>query len=224
MKLKKRTKILIFSALALVLLCGAAGAWTVKKIRSAEYAYNRSLEARERGDGDAMLRWMSVAGARGDVRAQMFLATGFETGSFGGVTDLKLSAAWYKKAAEAGNGIAQFNYGTFCWLGRGDVPADREEAVKWWEKAAEAGVPNAKSNLGICYRDGLGGVAKDINRARDFFIEAATANHLEACYLLGELYERENNRERALHWLEKAATAGHAKAKALFERLTGTHL
>ena len=208
MKLKKRTKILIFSALTLVLLGGAAGAWTVKKIRSAEYAYNRSLEARERGD----------------VRAQMFLATGFETGSFGGVTDLKLSAAWYKKAAEAGNGIAQFNYGTFCWLGRGDVPADREEAVKWWEKAAEAGVPNAKSNLGICYRDGLGGVAKDINRARDFFIEAATANHLEACYLLGELYERENNRERALHWLEKAATAGHAKAKALFERLTGTHL
>lgn len=221
--MKKRTKAIIFSVLALVLIGGVSGAWVVKKLRSAEYAYNQGISALDRGDGDAHVRWMSVAGARGDVRAQMYLATSFETGALGGVTDLKSAAAWYKKAAESGNAVAQFNFGTFCWLGRGGVPADRAQAVEWWKRAAESGLPNAKSNLGICYRDGLE-VKKDINCARELFIDAASANHREAQYLLGELYERENNRERALYWLEKAASAGHQKAKTHFERLTGTHL
>ena len=223
MALKKRTRILLGGGALFVALCGIAAFLTVKKIRSAEYAYEKAIEARERGDGDTMLRWFSVAGSRGDVRAQMFLANGFEVGSFGGVKDEKIAADWYKKAAESGNAVAQFNYGTFCWLGRGDVPQDRKLAVEFWAKAAEGGLPNAKSNLGICYRDGIG-VEKDLNRARELFIDAAAGNHLEAQYFLGELYEHENNRERALYWLEKAASAGHAKAKTLFERLAGTHL
>lgn len=172
--MKKRTKILILSVLIPGLFVTAGTFFTVKKIRSPEYAYAQSIEARERGDGDAMLRWLSVAGARGDVRAQMQLAVGFETGAFGGIKDEKIAAAWYEKAAKSGDPVAQFNYGTFCWTGRGNVPADREQAFEWWKKAAENGILNAKTNLGICYRDGLG-TEKDTDKARNLFIEAAAA-------------------------------------------------
>lgn len=221
--MKKTTKIFVLSGVALCLIAATAAFFTVKKIRSAEYAYAQSLEARERGDGDAMLRWLSVAGGRGDVRAQMQLAVGFETGTFGGIKDEKIAAVWYEKAAKSGNAVAQFNYGTFCWTGRGGVPADRKQAVEWWEKASENGILNAKTNLGICYRDGLG-AEKDIDKARNLFIDAATGKHLEAQYQLGQLFESENNRERALYWLEKAASGGHEKAKKRFEQLSGTHL
>ncbi len=221
--MKKATKILLLSGIAVCAAVGVGALLFVKKIRSAEYAYTQSLEARAKGDGDTMLRWLSVAGARGDVRAQLQLAVGFETGVFGGVKDEKIAAAWYEKAANAGNAVAQFNYGTFCWTGRGGVPVNREEAVAWWEKSSQNGILNAKTNLGICYRDGIG-TAKDLDKARDLFIEAAAGNHREAQYQLGQLFESENNRERALYWLEKAASGGHEKAQKRFEQLTGTHL
>lgn len=221
--MKKRTKIFLLFGIGLALTATVGTLLFIKKIRSAEYAYEQSLQARERGDGDSMLRWMNVAGARGDIRAQLFLATGFETGAFGGIKDETLAAKWYEKASRAGNPVAQFNYGTFCWTGRGGIPEDRVQAVFWWEKAANGGIPNAKTNLGVCYRDGIA-VEKNLNKARNLFIEAAAENHLQAQYQLGLLFESEGNRERALYWLEKAASAGHEKARKHFEQLTGTHL
>lgn len=221
--MRKRTKIFLLFGVVFALIASVATLFFVKKIRSAEYAYEQGLQARACGDGDAMLRWMSIAGSRGDVRAQMFLATGFEIGAFGGIKDEKLAASWYETASRAGNPVAQFNYGTFCWTGRGGVPEDRTQAIFWWGKAATGGIPSAKTNLGVCFRDGLA-VEKDLNKARNLFIEAAAENHLQAQYHLGLLFENEGNRKRALYWLEKAASAGHEQARKRFEELTGTHL
>ena len=142
--MRKRTKIFLLFGVVFALIASVATLFFVKKIRSAEYAYEQGLQARACGDGDAMLRWMSIAGSRGDVRAQMFLATGFEIGAFGGIKDEKLAASWYETASRAGNPVAQFNYGTFCWTGRGGVPEDRTQAVLWWGKLQQAGFPAQK--------------------------------------------------------------------------------
>lgn len=220
--MKRHTKVLILSIGVLAVIAGTGTFLFLKKIRSAEYAYEQSQTALKNKDGDAMLRWLHVAGTRGDVRAQLMLAAGFETGAFGGVKNEELAAAWYKKAAEAGNGVAQFNLGTFYWLGRG-VPADKNEAIALWEKSAKNGTPNAANNLGICYRDGLG-AEKDANKAREYFISAATKDFTEAQFNLGLLYETEDNRTRALYWYEKAAVLGNEKARKRFELLTDSHL
>lgn len=220
--MKKRTKILILLIGVIAVVAGTSSFLFIKRIRSAEYAYDRSREAIERGDSAAMLRWMNVAGSRGHIVAQLELAQCFEYGVFGDAKNDERAAFWYKKAADAGNGIAQFNLGTFRWLGRGG-PEDKKEAIALWEKAAENGIPNAADNLGICYRDGLG-VEKDPAKAKDYFIKAATKDYENAQFNLGLFYESEKNEERALYWYEKAASQGHDAAKRRFESITGTHL
>lgn len=220
--MRKRTKILLFAALGLALVGGSVGLFALKKLRSAEYAYARSLKARERGDGDSMLRWMNIAGQRGCVLAQLQLASGFEHGVFGGIKDEKLAADWYLKAAQSGHGNAQFNIATLYWNGRG-IEKNQAEAIRWWGEASKNGVLNATNNLAVCYRDGLG-VEKDPVKAKGLFIEAATKNFADAQYNLAVMYEREDNREDALRWYEKAASRGHVLAKKRFEYLTGTHL
>lgn len=221
--MKKRTRVLILFVIGLIAVAAGTGSFLfIKRIRSAEYAYDRSREAFERGDAAAMLRWMNVDGSRGHIVAQLELAQSFEYGVFDGAKNDERAAFWYGKAADAGNGIAQFNLGTFRWLGRGG-PEDRSQAVALWEKAAENGIPNAADNLGICYRDGLG-VEKNPAKAKDYFIKAATKGYENAQFNLGLFYESEKNEERALYWYEKAAEQGHDAAKRRFESITGTHL
>lgn len=220
--MKKSIKVFLCVGLGLALVGGTIGFFALKKLRSAEYAYAQSLKARERGDGDSMLRWMSIAGQRGDVLAQLQLASGFEHGIFGGVKDEKLAADWYLKAAQAGHGVAQFNIATFYWKGRG-IEKNQAEAIRWWGEASKNGVLNATNNLAVCYRDGLG-IEKDPAKAKGLFIEAATKNFADAQYNLAVMYEREGNRNDALRWYEKAASRGHVLAKKRFESLTGAHL
>lgn len=47
--------------------------------------------------------------------------------------DYAEAAKWYRKAAEQGISLAQFNLGTLYYNGQG-VPQDYAEAYKWWAK------------------------------------------------------------------------------------------
>ncbi|MCX6926327.1 MAG: tetratricopeptide repeat protein, partial [Verrucomicrobia bacterium] len=62
---------------------------------------------------------------------------------------------WYRKAADQGNAIAQFNLGG-CYYGGEGVPKDYIEAVKWYRKAADQGDADAQFNLGVCCSEGRG--------------------------------------------------------------------
>ncbi|WP_419591592.1 tetratricopeptide repeat protein, partial [Thiolapillus sp.] len=62
--------------------------------------------------------------------------------------DLKEAVKWYRRAAEQGYALAQYNLGLMYANGRG-VRQDFKEAVKWYQKAAEQGLPKAQVNLGL---------------------------------------------------------------------------
>ena len=57
---------------------------------------------------------------------------------------------WYRKAAEQGNAIAQFNLGVMYSNGEG-IKRDQTEAVKWYRLAAAQGNVSALCNLGVMY-------------------------------------------------------------------------
>lgn len=72
------------------------------------------------------------------------------------------AATYLKFAAEKGDKIGQYNYGTLFLSGDG-VPADIKQAKYWFEKAAAQDLPHAQISLGRIYAWGIdeNGVDKD---------------------------------------------------------------
>ena len=86
--------------------------------------------------------------------------------------------AWYRRAAEQGERIAQYNLAVMLFRGDG-VARDVEEALQWYEKAAEQGMPEAQTALGDLYAIGAG-VAADPEAARRWYEKAASQGHAAA--------------------------------------------
>jgi uncharacterized protein len=79
---------------------------------------------------------------------------------------------WYRKAAEQGNAIAQYNLGDMYRVGEG-VSADNSAAAIWYRKAAEQGYARAQNNLGVMYDNGEGVGQDDISAYIWFSLAAA---------------------------------------------------
>jgi len=89
--------------------------------------------------------------------------------------DLAMAVAWFRRAAEQGERIAQYNLAVMLLKGDG-VAADPEEALQWYRKAAEQGVPEAQIALGDFYAAGRV-VGIDRDEARRWFEKAASQGH-----------------------------------------------
>jgi TPR repeat protein len=74
---------------------------------------------------------------------------------------------WFRKAADQGDAIAEFQLGNQYAFGKG-VPQDYSEAMAWFRKAAEQGHRKATLFLGIMYAEGRG-VSQDYVRAHMWF-------------------------------------------------------
>jgi uncharacterized protein len=85
--------------------------------------------------------------------------------------DYAAAASWYRKAAEQGNAMAQYNIGVM-YEDRQGVPQDHAAAMSWYRKAAEQGYVDAQINLGILYSMGEG-VSRDYVIAHMWFSLAA---------------------------------------------------
>ena len=48
------------------------------------------------------------------------------------------AVSWYRKAADQGHAVAQFNLGV-CYAKGTDIAKDKAEAVSWYRKAADQG-------------------------------------------------------------------------------------
>ena len=81
----------------------------------------------------------------------------------GVLKDAKEAVNWYRKAAEQGHAIAQWQLG-FIYANSEGVLKDAKEAVNWHRKAAEQGIASAQFNLGAMYANGQG-VPKDMVNA-----------------------------------------------------------
>jgi hypothetical protein len=58
-----------------------------------------------------------------------------------------MAVAWYRKAADQGNALAQHAMGGFYATGRG-VTNDMAAAIQWWQKAAAQNQVEAEAKLG----------------------------------------------------------------------------
>ena len=121
----------------------------------------------------------------------------------------------YQKAAEQGDGEAQFYLGECYYDGIG-VPKNYTEAAKLFQKAAEQGYAEAQNNLGECYYKG-NGVTKDYTEAVKWFQKAAEQEQVDAQCYLGLCYEYGRgvhvNYTEAVKWYRKAAEEGDVTAE-----------
>src|SRR5258708_17502369 len=97
------------------------------------------------------------------------------------------SIAKLRRAAEAGDALAQNNLGAAHAFGRG-VARSNEEAAKWFAVAAKAGFAPAQSNLGYLYEKGLG-VDQDYAAALRLYRAAAEGANAQAKSRIGLFYE-----------------------------------
>lgn len=81
--------------------------------------------------------WLPLARS-GDSRAQVALAGLLESGGPGLPRDLPAAADWYRRAAEAGDPVAQMNLAQFHVEGKG-VERDLQQALVWYMLAANQG-------------------------------------------------------------------------------------
>ena len=64
-----------------------------------------------------------------------------------GVTpDSKEAAKWWRRAAEQGEAVSQYNLGLMYEQGR-RIRQDKNEAIKWYRKSAKQGNKDAQKKL-----------------------------------------------------------------------------
>ena len=84
----------------------------------------------------------------------------------------------FRKAAERGSRLAEFNYAMMLLNGEG-TPVNVDEGKKWLRKAADANMSHAQYVYGKMYDDGQF-VEKDPAEAHRWFLRAASQGHVQA--------------------------------------------
>ncbi len=100
------------------------------------------------------------------------------------------------------------------------VVRNPSRARGYYERAARSGDAYGEYSLGRAYLTGLGG-NKSRPKAMTLIRRAAEKGLVGAMFLLGneERRSRRGDKARAVHWIERAATAGYVPAQSLFGHL-----
>jgi len=106
------------------------------------------------------------------------------------------AAEWYRKGAEQGLDVAQFDLGTMCLMGRGTERSD-VEALAWYLKAAEQGYADAQNNVCFMFEHGRG-TEQSYEKAAEWYAKASEQRDTLATYHLGRLYEEGKGVPRAI--------------------------
>src|SRR5690242_16351525 len=93
--------------------------------------------AYDRGDYASALKIWQPLAERADPRAENWLGVLYHNG-YGVMQDDGIAAAWYRRAADHGYAVAQFNLAAEYVVGRG-VPRDDAQAAHWFGAAAGRG-------------------------------------------------------------------------------------
>lgn len=159
-----------------------------------------------------------------EAAQQLAFARMLDAGLCGG-PHKKEAEAWYRKAAEQGEMMAQYALGDTYFSGDG-VPVDYREAKKWYLKAAKQGHGPSQLRLGFLYAEKHFTGEVDYAEAEKWFYLAAKQDADDARFRLGNFYintKRPPNMEWGLGWLRHAAKGGHNVAMYdLFQYLEAT--
>lgn len=177
--------------------------------RDAELAFAFYSKAVERGTADA----------RGYADALCSVAHMLCDG-IGVARDPVMGARHYRRAAELGNGSAQFALGKI-YLETAELEGDREQARQWLTLAAEQGDSEARRLLGeLDTLDRRRAAIPDEASAR---MASAGAQDPAAQFLLGQRLATGDgvarNDTEAVRWLALAADRGHVPAQHALGRM-----
>ncbi len=129
--------------------------------------------------------------------------------------DHKQAVYWYRKAADQGYDLAQYNLGVKYDNGEG-VTQDYKQAVYWYRKAADQGYANAQHNLALKYYKGEG-VTQDYKQTIYWYRKAADQGLVDAQYNLALRYYKgegvEQDYTQAVYWYRQAADQGDVNAQ-----------
>ncbi len=164
-------------------------------------------------DPDAARHWYEMAERAGNVEATLALGYMFRDGEFG-APDPGEAARRFERASEAGLGHAHVALAHLYLVGKG-VAMDPTRAHALYSLAAAHDIPAAFTGLGHLHEAGTGTVA-DMVIAEQWYRRGAEAGDATAQYRLGSLLladRAESAFEEGVHWLQRAAGAGHAAAQ-----------
>ncbi|MGP4083489.1 tetratricopeptide repeat protein [Streptomyces sp. KR55] len=114
------------------------------------------------------------------------------------------------RAAQADAPEAMHGLGFMLAEGVG-VPADRAAANRWFRRGAELGDGFCAYSMALAARDGLG-VPQDSAQFLKFLRMAAGCGIPEACALLADQHNAQDEEEDAFKWYLVAAQGGHVPA------------
>ena len=121
----------------------------------------------------------------------------------------------YRKSAEQGSALGQYNLGNMYRYGHG-VKQDYTEAAAWYRKSAEQGYASAQNDLGCMYENGYG-VKQDYTEAAAWYRKSAEQGNATGQKNLGSMYRCgcgvKQDYTEAAAWYRKSAEQGNAIAQ-----------
>jgi TPR repeat protein len=140
--------------------------------------------------------------------------------------DPKQGAEYYRRAAELGMVVAQYNTGVVYRDGLLGEKEDKVKAYRYFSRAAESGYVPAMIQTAVALWNGAG-ISKDTERSMAMLKRAADKGSVRAYYLLGWTYENgkssggpeEGDPLRSLIWYTRAAELGDSDAFEKVARL-----
>lgn len=150
----------------------------------------------------------------GSVSAMREMASLYRRGSGVAASD-SATAAWFRRAAAAGDGQSAYDLGLMLAATPGN-PAREAEATRLLRQAADANVRDAWPVVAERYEQGLG-VRRNDQEAAFWYRKAAAEGNQAAQYNLGSMYARgrgvSKSEPEAAEWYARAAEQGHTAAQ-----------
>lgn len=156
-----------------------------------------------------------AAAEKGAVIDEYFLGKAYDEGYCGIAADKEEAEHWYRRAAEQGHMLAQYELAETYFTGDG-FATDYPESKKWYRKAAEQGHGPSQLRMAFLSAEAhFKGVTVDMAEAEQWFMKAAEQNAGDAQFRLGNFYlhyKQPPDPAKALIWLKRAAEGGHRVA------------
>ena len=143
--------------------------------------YEKRIEAeRHRRDAepDEITELSRLADA-GDAATECYIRGWCYANGRGVIQNDEQAVEWYRRAAEQGHTIAQYDLSWMYQHGRG-VSQNSSEAAQWCRRAAEQGYADAQNTLGWRYQYVRGVGAQNYDEAIRWYRRAAEQGHADA--------------------------------------------
>lgn len=184
----------------------------------------QALEAYAADNYEVAFKLFTELGNKGDVLAQMMLASMYYRGE-GCIADQAGYSYWLGKIverAEHGDSEAQLTLSDYYrWGNGGMVPSNTDAANRWLRLAGENGDPDAQLQLSQYYRFGDFGFERDKEKS-GFWLEKSVQQNYPDAVLEKALLLFENGKptDTALALIRAAVKLGSLEAKEWLGRLS----